>query len=92
MTFRPERWDNDLARKLPRCAYFPFGEGPRICIGNYFATMEAVLCVAAIAQRFRLAAVPGFKLDILPSVTLRPRHGLPMIVKERANKLASVEA
>jgi cytochrome P450 len=92
MTFRPERWDNDLARKLPRCAYFPFGEGPRICIGNYFATMEAVLCVAAIAQRYRLAAVPGYKLDILPSVTLRPRHGLPMIVSARANKLASVEA
>ncbi len=92
MTFRPERWDNDLARKLPRCAYFPFGEGPRICIGNYFATMEAVLCGAAIAQRYRLAAVPGYKLDILPSVTLRPRHGLPMIVSARANKLASVEA
>jgi cytochrome P450 len=54
--------------------------------------MEAVLCVAAIAQRYRLAAVPGYKLDILPSVTLRPRHGLPMIVSVRANKLASVEA
>ena len=82
-TFRPERWDNDLIRKLPRCAYFPFGEGPRICIGNLFATMEAVLIVASVVQRYRLAAVPGYKLDILPSVTLRPRHGLPMIVGER---------
>ncbi len=83
MTFRPERWDNDLIRKLPRCAYFPFGEGPRICIGNMFAMMEAVLSVATVMQRFRLAAVPGYKLDILPSVTLRPRNGLPMIVTER---------
>ena len=82
-TFRPERWDNDLIRKLPRCAYFPFGEGPRICIGNLFATMEAVLIVATVVQRYHLAAVPGYKLDILPSVTLRPRNGLPMIVEER---------
>jgi cytochrome P450 len=83
LEFRPERWDNDLIRKLPRCAYFPFGEGPRICIGNLFAGMEAVLILATVAQRYRLATVPGYKLDILPSVTLRPRHGLPMIVRER---------
>ena len=57
--FRPERWAGDLAQRLPRFAYFPFGGGPRQCIGNAFAQMEAVLILAAIAQRFRLSLVPG---------------------------------
>src|SRR5262249_2121247 len=91
VTFRPERWDNDLIRKIPRCAYFPFGEGPRICIGNSFALMEAVLSVATVVQKYRLAAVPDFKLDILPSITLRPRNGLPMIVTERKKTGAAAE-
>lgn len=82
--FRPERWDNDLARRIPRCAYFPFGDGPRICIGNQFAMMEAVLCLATIAQRYRLTLAPGFELKLLPSVTLRPRHGVSMVLHERA--------
>jgi cytochrome P450 len=82
-TFRPERWDNDLARRIPRCAYFPFGDGPRICIGNQFAMMEAVLCLATIAQRFRLSLAPGFQLRLLPSVTLRPRHGVSMVLHDR---------
>ena len=51
-TFKPERWDNDLIKRLPRCAYFPFGDGPRICIGNHFAMMEAVLILATIASGF----------------------------------------
>src|SRR6185436_9086867 len=57
--FRPERWDDERVRALPRFAYFPFGGGPRQCIGNAFATMEAVLLLATIAQRFRLALEPG---------------------------------
>jgi cytochrome P450 len=81
--FQPERWDNDLARRLPRCAYFPFGDGPRVCIGNQFAMLEAVLVLAAIAQRYRLALVPGHKLELLAAVTLRPKHGLAMVVGER---------
>ena len=52
--FRPERWDSDFAATLPRFAYIPFGGGPRICIGNRFAMMEAVLVLATVAQRFRL--------------------------------------
>lgn len=88
--FRPERWDNDLARRIPRCAYFPFGDGPRICIGNLFAMMEAVLILATVAQRYRLVLEPDFKLDILFSVTIRPRHGLPMVVHERAPNQAPV--
>ena len=76
--FRPERWDNDLIKRLPRCAYFPFGDGPRICIGNHFAMMEAVLILATIARRYRLSVEPGQTLELLPSITLRPRHGLRM--------------
>ena len=81
--FKPERWDNDLARRLPRCAYFPFGDGPRVCIGNQFAIMEAVLVLATVAQRYRLALAPGFQLELLPSVTLRPKHGVSMVIQER---------
>jgi cytochrome P450 len=81
--FRPERWDNDLARRLPRGAYFPFGDGPRICIGNHFALMEAVLILAAVAQRYRLELAPGYTLDLLPSVTLRPKGGVRVVVHER---------
>jgi cytochrome P450 len=82
--FRPERWDNDLARRLPRGAYFPFGDGPRICIGKEFAMLEAILVLATVAQRHRLALAPGFRLELLPSVTLRPRHGVAMVVGERS--------
>ncbi len=53
LAFRPERWDDNLAKKIHRYAYFPFGGGPRICIGNGFAMMEAVLLLATIARRFR---------------------------------------
>jgi cytochrome P450 len=83
LTFRPERWDNDLARRLPRCAYFPFGDGPRICIGNQFAMLETVLILATITQRFRLIGVPGYALQVVPSITLRPKGGIPMVLRER---------
>jgi cytochrome P450 len=83
LTFKPERWDNDLARRLPRCAYFPFGDGPRICIGNQFAMLETVLVLATITQRYRLVGVPGYTLQVIPSITLRPKGGIPMILEER---------
>ncbi|HSB60206.1 MAG TPA: cytochrome P450, partial [Vicinamibacteria bacterium] len=81
--FRPERWLGDLARRLPKYAYFPFGGGPRLCIGNTFATMEAILALATLARHFRLALAPGARVDMLPSVTLRPAHGLRMVVSAR---------
>jgi Cytochrome P450 len=88
--FKPERWDNDLVKRLPRCAYFPFGDGPRICIGNHFAMMEAVLLLATIARRFRLEIEPGQTLELLPSITLRPRH--PIHVRLRANQRAVTQS
>lgn len=81
--FRPERWDGDLLRRLPRGAYIPFGDGPRVCIGNHFAMMEAVLILATLAQRHRLAAIPGQHLEVVPAITLRPRAGTRMVVHAR---------
>lgn len=76
LAFRPERWGEESVSRLPKYAYFPFGGGPRLCIGNYFATMEAVLVLATVAQRFRLHLVPGQTIELLPTVALRPKHGL----------------
>ena len=81
--FRPERWENDLMKRLPRFAYFPFGGGPRMCVGNNFALMEAALLLAAIAQRFRLRLVPGHPVVLFPTITLRPRYGIRMTLEER---------
>jgi cytochrome P450 len=82
-TFMPNRWDNDLEKKNPRYAYFPFGGGPRGCIGSRFAMLEGVLLLATIAQRFRLKPVPGHPVVALPSITLRPENGVMMTVHER---------
>jgi cytochrome P450 len=81
--FRPERWADDFAKKLPRFAYFPFGGGPRQCIGNTFALMEAVLLLAAFARRFRLELVPGQQIRPVPYVTLRPEPGIRMVLRRR---------
>jgi len=79
--FRPERWENGLARRLPKFAYFPFGGGPRVCIGNSLAMLELVLVVARIAQRFRFELVDGAVVEPSPTATLRPRHGLPVVCR-----------
>jgi cytochrome P450 len=81
--FDPDRWSADNMRRLPKFAYFPFGAGPRACIGAGFATMEAILLLAAIAQRFQLRLVPGHPVVPIPSITLRPKHGMRMIVYHR---------
>ena len=90
--FRPERWDNDLVKRLPRCAYFPFGDGPRICIGNHFALMEAMLILATIAQQYRLEREPGQALELVPSVTLRPRRSPLMRLESRVTGASIAEA
>jgi cytochrome P450 len=81
--FRPERWLDGLAQRLPAGAYFPFGDGPRRCIGQGFALMEAAVVIGTIAQRFRLQLVPGHPVVPEPLVTLRPRHGIRMTLHER---------
>jgi cytochrome P450 len=81
--FRPERWDGDASRRLPRFAYFPFGGGPRQCIGNTFATMEAVLVLATIAQCFRVSRTSGQTATPAPYITLRPEPGIRVRVEKR---------
>jgi cytochrome P450 len=80
--FKPERWENDLEKQLPRGVYFPFGDGPRICIGKGFALMEAVLILAAIAQQFQLDLIPDQKIELQPSITLRPKYGMQVLLKK----------
>jgi cytochrome P450 len=82
-TFRPDRWAETTARRLPRFAYFPFGGGPRQCIGNTFATVEATLILAAVAQRFRLALMPGQRVTPTPYITLRPEPGIRVRLERR---------
>lgn len=81
--FDPGRWSTEAARKLPRFAYFPFGAGPRQCIGNAFAMMEAILLLATMARDFQPRAVPGHPVEPLPSITLRPKGGVWMELRSR---------
>ena len=83
-TFRPERWTEGLADRLPAGAFFPFGDGPRRCIGQGFALLEAALVIGTLAQRFQFRLVPGHPVEPEPLVTLRPRHGIRMTVHTRA--------
>jgi len=82
--FDPGRWGGGaLARRLPRNAYVPFGSGARSCIGKRFAMMENALVLATIAQRFAPRSLQEGALDLVPTVTLRPRGGLPMRLRRR---------
>ncbi len=83
--FDPDRWSASDPRgaSLPRFAYFPFGGGPRVCIGAGFGMMEAVLLLATIAQVFRIQIAPGQKVSKQPTVTLRPRNGIPVTLRRR---------
>jgi cytochrome P450 len=81
--FAPDRWLTERAQKLPRFAYFPFGGGPRQCIGNTFAMMEATLLLASIAQRFQFRLESGHPVVPMPSFTLRPKHGIRMAMQKR---------
>jgi cytochrome P450 len=81
--FRPERWLGEAARSLPKFAYLPFGGGPRLCIGNTFAMMEAVLILATLIGRFRFELEPGEPVVPFPAITLRPRGGIRMRLWER---------
>jgi cytochrome P450 len=87
--FNPDRWKDDPIRsgRLPRYAYFPFGSGPRVCIGAGFAMMEATLLLATIGQKFRLTLAPDQSIEMLPLVTLRPKHGIKMMLQERRRSI-----
>jgi cytochrome P450 len=81
--FDPERWSNQQQNTLPKFAYFPFGGGPRSCVGEPFAWMEGVLLLATIAKQWSLHHIPGHKVEMLPRITLRPRYGMKMQLSKR---------
>ena len=80
----PERWTPEAKAARPKFAYFPFGGGARVCIGEPFAWMEGVLLLATIAQTRRLRLAPDARVEPQPLMTLRPRYGMPMIVEENS--------
>lgn len=81
--FRPERWTDGLEEELPEYAYYPFGGGPRHCIGMRFATMEARLILATLCQRFEFEPVTEPPLDLSMQITLQPSDGIDVIPKAR---------
>lgn len=81
--FRPERFSPESEARIPKYAYLPFGGGPRVCIGNSFAMMEARLLLATLASRYRLELEPGQRVEMLPLITLNPKGGLPMTLRVR---------
>jgi len=89
LAYRPERWldaagrYDEAAPGHPRGAYFPFGMGRRVCIGESFAWTEAVLVLATLARDWAPALVPGHPVDVRPAITLRPAHGLRMTLRRR---------
>jgi cytochrome P450 len=84
--FDPERWTPELAEARPKYAYFPFGGGTRICIGEQFAWMEGMLLLATLGQQWRFQLAPGHPVEPQPLITLRPRHGVQMRLERIKDK------
>jgi cytochrome P450 len=80
--FRPERWLDGLASRLPRFAYYPFSSGPRRCVGSSFAVMEATIALAEVLPKFEMSGPPA-KAEAAPSITLRPAGGMELKVTRR---------
>jgi cytochrome P450 len=83
LRFDPERWTPQARASRPKFSYFPFGAGPRQCIGESFAWMEGVLLLASIARNWRFSIVPQTKVELMPLITLRPKHGMKLVVDRR---------
>jgi cytochrome P450 len=81
--FNPERWTEEHAKRLPKYAYFPFGGGPRVCIGNTFALLETVLVLATLARQVRFTPLPDHPVRPRALVTLRPEYGIKGIITRR---------
>lgn len=86
--FNPDRFTPEFEKSLPKSAYLPFGNGPRVCIGNAFAMMEAKIALAVLGQRFRLTLKPGHPVEPQDMFTLRPKYGMLMDVAVRQPELA----
>lgn len=81
--FDPDRWTSERAKQIPRFAYFPFGGGPRVCIGAAFAMMETTIILAMMAARFNFRLINEDEVLPRASMTLRPRNGMPAAISRR---------
>jgi len=82
--FDPTRFLPGEREKIDRFAYMPFGAGPRVCIGMGFALQEATIVLAMILREFRLELAPGHEVTPVQRITLRPKGGMPMLMRQRA--------
>jgi cytochrome P450 len=83
--FDPERWTTEAREARPKFSYFPFGGGPRVCIGEQFAWMEGALLIATIAQRWKMRLASDQRVEPRAMITLRPKYGMRMVVEARNN-------
>jgi cytochrome P450 len=81
--FEPDRWTGNSPGPRHKFAYFPFGGGTRICIGEHFAWMEATLVLATLARQWTFELVPGHPVVPDPIITLRAKHGIRMTAYNR---------
>ena len=93
LRFDPERWTPEARESRLQFSYFPFGGGPRRCIGEGFAWMEGILLIAAIAQQWQMRLVPNHPVALRPVITLRPKHGMKMtLIRRQAQEAGSRSA
>lgn len=90
--FDPERWRPEAAEKRPKHAYFPFGGGPRTCVGEQFAWTEMVLIVATLLQRWRVELAPDQRIVVEPLITMRPKYGIQIVTRARAPRSQELSA
>ncbi len=81
--FNPDRWTASMKEQLSKFAYFPFGGGPRSCVGEPFAWTEGVLLLATISRKWKMRHLKGHKVEMLPRITLRPKYGMKMQLLKR---------
>ena len=86
LQFDPNRWSAEARESRPQFSYFPFGGGPRRCIGEGFAWMEGILLIAALAQQWQMRLVENHPVALKPVITLRPKFGMQMTVYRRQAK------
>lgn len=82
LVFSPLRFEKDRIKDQHPFAYYPFGAGPRVCVGENFAMMEMILVLATLVQRFEMVPLEGHPIEHKPLITLRPRHGIKLMMKE----------
>jgi cytochrome P450 len=82
--FDPQRWTTEARESRPQFSYFPFGGGPRRCIGEGFAWMEGILLIATLARQWRMRLAPDQQVEVRPVITLRPKHGMRMTLTRRS--------